>query len=65
MGQNCCTKTTTTSSTMPIKASTCDVDNPVKSNVALKYAVAAVSAGIGLWLAGYFFTRGAIAAGGK
>jgi len=47
----------------PIKTLSEDKDNPVKKNVVLKYAIAAIASGVGIWMAGYLFTKGAIAAG--
>ena len=60
-----CTKTTCCQTADPIKALSSDKDNPAKSNIFLKYAIAAVASGVGIWLAGYLFTKGAIAAGGE
>jgi len=60
-----CTKSTCCQDQDPIKALDADKTNPAKSNVFLKYSIAAVASGIGIWLAGYLFTKGAIAAGGK
>ncbi len=55
---------TTASVTDPIKAFACNENNPAKNNPYVKFGLAAAATAVGLWIAGYFFTKGALAAGG-
>ncbi len=64
MQQNNCANTTD-QCIDPIEALKNDKDNIVNKNVFLKYSVTIFAAAISVWFAGYLFTKGALAAGGK